>query len=86
MPLPSFYQSQESERAWKPGRAALYGAIAGALAALFKTFGSLGAGAAVPLTHRLAEIALAALFFALLCAAATMLRNALSRLIWHEDR
>ena len=87
MPLPSFYKSQEAERAWKPGRAGLYGAILGGLAALFKTFGPLSARAAAPLTHRLAEIAVAAVLFALLCAAAAMLRNFLAqRLIWHDDR
>ena len=87
MPLPSFYRSDDPERAWKPRRAALYGAILGALAALFRTFSPLGAGVGASLTHRLAEIAVVAFFFALLCVAAAMLRNALaSRLIWHDDR
>ena len=87
MPLPSFFPSQEPERAWRASRASVYGATLGAFAALFKTFGPLGGGVTVPLAHRLAEIAVAALFFALLCAGAAMLRNALaSRLIWHDDR
>jgi hypothetical protein len=87
MPLPSLYRSGEPERAWKVSRAALYGAIIGAFAALFRTFGPLRASAAGVLTHRLAEIAIAALAFALLCVVAAMLRNFLARhLIWHEDR
>lgn len=84
MLIPSFYRSAQPERSWKVGHAALYGAVIGALAALFKTFGPLGGG---PLTHRLAELVAASAAFALLCAAAAMLRNTLaSRLIWREDR
>jgi hypothetical protein len=87
MPLPSLYRSDEPQRAWKVSHAALYGAIVGALAALFKVFGPLRASGSDVLTRQLAEIALAALAFALLCVAAAMLRNFLAqRLIWHEDR
>lgn len=87
MLLPSLHRSETPERAWKVSHAALYGAVVGALAALFKTFGPLRAGTAGALTNRLAEIAVAALFFALLCVAAAMLRNFLARrLIWNEDR
>jgi hypothetical protein len=87
MPLPSLYQSGESERAWKVSHAALYGAIVGVLAAMFKVFGPLHAGGSGGLTRQFAEIAVAALAFALLCAAAAMLRNFLARrLVWHDDR
>jgi hypothetical protein len=87
MLIPSLYRSGEAEQAWKVSHAAFYGAMIGALAALFKTFGPLSAGVAGGLTQRLGEIAVAALAFALLCVAAAMLRNFLARhLIWHEDR
>jgi hypothetical protein len=89
MPLPSLYQSSEkSEAAWNVVQAAGYGALSGALAALFKTFGPLRAtNAAASLTHSAAEIAGAAVVFGLLCAGAAALRNFLARrLVWHDGR
>ena len=68
MPLPSLYKSEDSARAWNVTRAAGYGALIGALAALFKTLGPLRASAAPGsltdnLAGSLAEIAGAALAF-----------------------
>jgi len=88
MPLPSFYKSGEAARAWNVTHAAIYGAVGGALAAVFKTLGPLrAAAAAANLADSLTEIAVAALAFALLCAAAATLRNFIARrLVWHEGR
>jgi hypothetical protein len=86
MPLPSLFKSSQSGHAWSVIHAAGYGALVGALAALFKTFGPLQAGGG-KLTDHLIEIGAAAVAFALLCAAAAMLRNFIARrLIWHEGR
>jgi hypothetical protein len=79
MPLPSFYRFGEQARAWSVGHAAGYGAIVGALAALFKTLGPAHAASTGDLAGTLAEIAGAAAAFALLCAAAAMARNFLTR-------
>jgi hypothetical protein len=79
MPLPSFYRSQEPARAWNVFHAAGYGAVLGALAALFKTLGPFAAGAQRGFTDHLLEIALGTLAFALLCGAAATLRNFLAR-------
>ena len=73
--LPSFYKSRETAQAWRVAHAAGYGCLIGVAAALFKTFGPLRSGAATDVAGRMAEIALAALAFALLCAAAALLRN-----------
>jgi len=88
MPLPSLYQSREKPVAWSVIHAAGYGAVIGALAALFKTLGPLRvAGAGASLASRSAEIAGAALVFALLCAGAAALRNYLARRhVWHDGR
>lgn len=88
MPLPSLFKSAETARAWNIAHAACYGAVIGALAALFKTLAPPGAGGgAANLTDRLLQIALAALAFALLCAAAASLRNFIARrLVWHAGR
>ena len=88
MPLPSLFQSSENARAWNVVHAAAYGAGLGALAALFKTLGPLRAtGAAASFTHSVAEIAGAAVVFALLCAGAAALRNFVAgRLVWHDGR
>jgi hypothetical protein len=83
MPLPSLYVSADKPRQWSVARAAAYGAVLGALAALLKT---------LALSHQaiatsVPEIAGAALGFALLCAGATALRNFVARrLIWPELR
>jgi hypothetical protein len=85
MMLPSFYKSSETDRAWNIVHAACYGAVIGALAALFKTLGPLRAGAAFNVIGNLTEIVTAALAFALLCVGAAMLRNyVLRRLVQHE--
>jgi cytochrome c oxidase assembly factor CtaG len=86
MPLPSFYQSRENANAWNVVRVAGYGAVIGAFAALFKTLGPLrAAGAARSVTGSVAEIAIAAVVFALLCAGAAALRNFLARrVVWHD--
>lgn len=79
--LPSLFASEEGARAWNVARAAGYGAALGALAALFKTFGPLHAGAPAGL----GEIVGATLGFALLCAGAAALRNFLARrVIWRQ--
>ena len=86
--LPSFYLSGDKARAWSMTRAAIYGAGIGVVAALFKTLGpshgpfagSVGSGRFLPM---LPEIVVAALSFAVLCAAAALLRNFIAqRLIW----
>jgi hypothetical protein len=83
MPLPSLYVSRDKPREWNIARAAVYGAVLGIVAGLLKTLG---------LTHQaiatsVAEIAGAALGFALLCASATAVRNFIARrLIWLELR
>lgn len=88
MPLPSFYKSENSERAWNLTRAAGYGALLGVLAALFKTLGPFHArSAGGGLTDHLVEIVVAAAAFAALCAGAAALRNYLARrLVWDERR
>jgi hypothetical protein len=88
MPLPSFYQSDENATAWNVTHAACYGALIGALAALFKALGPFRAANAVAsLTGNVKEIAGAALVFALLCAGAAALRNFLARrVVWHDGR
>ncbi len=89
MPLPSLFQSSEgSAAAWNVVHAAGYGALIGALAALFKILGPLrGANAAASLAGGAAQIAGAVLVFALLCAGAAALRNFLAhRFVWHDGR
>jgi hypothetical protein len=73
-------------RLWNVAHAAAYGAVIGALAALFKALRPLAAGAGTEIfTAKLVEIATAALVFALLCAAAAILRNFIARcLVWDE--
>jgi hypothetical protein len=85
MPLPSLFSSKDPSRAWSITHCAGYGALLGALAALFRTFGPFRLAHA-DLASNLAEIAAAAFAFALLCAAAAALRNFIARrLIWHEN-
>ena len=75
--LPSLFASGDGARDWSIMRAAAYGAGIGALAALLRTFGPLhNAGSAFA---HVWEIAAAALAFALLCAGAAALRNAVAR-------
>jgi hypothetical protein len=83
--LPSLFASEEKAQAWRIARAAAYGAALGAVAAVFKIFGPLHTGGfgATPFW----DIAAAVLGFALLCAGAALLRNALARrLIWPNLR
>ena len=91
MPLPSLYIWREGVRAWSVTRSAGYGAAIGAVSALFKTLAPMHAAAGVSASSaenfaaKLPEIAEAALAFALLCAAASALRNFIvRRLIWPE--
>jgi hypothetical protein len=88
MPLPSFYRSGDGFRPWRISHAALCGAGLGALAALFKTMAPLGlSGGLVGRNAAIGEIAVVAACFALLCAAAAILRNFVARrLIWNESR
>jgi len=82
MPLPSFFISRDSARAWSVARAAGYGAVIGALAAVFKTLGPLRETASMgtkSLAAHSLEIAGATLAFALLCAGASALRNFIAR-------
>ncbi len=78
MALPSLYRSDDAAQPWRVARAALYGLGAGGLAALFKNFAPLRISAGAG-HGGIAEIAGAALAFALLFAAAAMLRNFLAR-------
>ncbi len=83
--LPSLFASEEKAQAWRVSRAAAYGAAVGALAAAFKIFGPLHTGGfgATPML----DIAAGVFGFALLCAGAALLRNALARrLIWPNLR
>jgi len=81
MPLPSLYVSGDEPRQWSVARAAIYGAALGAVAALLKTLALSHQAVATSVP----EIAGAAVGFALLCAAATALRNFIERrLIWPE--
>jgi hypothetical protein len=85
MPLPSFYQSQDAARPWHVTYAALCGAGIGLVAGLLKTFNPFRPAAAESLTNHLVDVVLAALGFALLCAAAAALRNVIARhLVWHD--
>lgn len=88
MPLPSFYRSGESFRPWRIMYAAACGAALGALAALFKTMAPVGlTGGLLGRTAAIGQIAGVAACFALLCAAAALLRNFVARrLIWNENR
>jgi hypothetical protein len=89
MPFPSLFQSSASAREWSVTRAGLYGSAIGSVAAMFKTLGPFRAAAgeslADNLAANLAEIVIATLAFAALCAGASALRNLIARrLIWRE--
>jgi len=85
MPLPSFYRSQDAARPWHVAYAALCGAGIGLVAGLLKTFNPFRPAPAENLTNHLVDVALAALGFAVLCAAAAALRNFIARrLVWHD--
>jgi hypothetical protein len=91
MLIPSLYVSRDAARAWSVARAAAYGAMIGAAAALLKTLGPLhGAFRHAPsgdLAANIPEIVGAAAGFAVLCAGAAFLRNRIARrLIWPELR
>jgi len=83
--LPSLFASEEKAQAWNVSRAAGCGAAVGALAAAFKIFGPLHTGGfGVP---PIWDIVAAVFGFALLCAGAALLRNAVARrLIWPNLR
>jgi hypothetical protein len=79
--LPRFYVSPEKPAEWSIVRAAGYGAALGLLAGLFKIFGPLHRAASAGALELVAAI----IGFALLCAGAAALRNAIARrLIWPE--
>ena len=88
MPLPSFYRSGDGFRPWRISHAAGCGAALGALAALFKTMAPIGlSGGLIGRTAAIGQIAAVAACFALLCAAAALLRNFVARrLVWNENR
>jgi hypothetical protein len=76
--LPSFHLSHDKAREWSVVRAAMYGAGLGLLGGLFKIADPLHQGRAGAL-----EIIGAIVGFAVLCAGAAALRNAIARrLIW----
>ena len=76
---------EATEAPWNTGRAALYGAGIGAVAAAFKLLAPWSAAHSVPEVAK--ELAGAALAFALLCGLAAALRNFIARwLIWPESR
>jgi uncharacterized membrane protein YfcA len=85
--LPSFYRSDETDRPWRVTYAAIYGAVIGVLAAVFKIFGPQHVTAGLSdWSATLALVVVAGLGFAALCAAAAALRNFIARhLIWHES-
>ena len=77
--LPSFHLSHDKAREWSVTRAALYGAALGLLAGLFKIADPLRQGSATSTLEIIGTIA----GFAVLCAGAAALRNAIARrLIW----
>jgi hypothetical protein len=77
VPLPSLYPGHKGDRDWSPARAAIYGGGIGLAAALFKMLGPLGERTWTSAT--LLELGEGAAAFALLCAAAALLRNMLAR-------
>jgi hypothetical protein len=85
MPL-LFYRAADNHsqpQVWNTARAAGYGALIGALAALVKTLAPWSEAHSVAANAR--ELIGAALAFALLCAVAAALRNFIARrLIWHD--
>jgi hypothetical protein len=85
MPL-LFYRaaySRSTPQVWNTARAAGYGALIGALAALVKALAPWSEAHSVAANAR--ELIGAALAFALLCAVAAALRNFIARrLIWHD--
>jgi hypothetical protein len=77
--LPSFYVSEHKAREWSVTRAAGYGAALGLLAGLFKILDPLHQGVAAGAL----DVVIAIGGFAVLCAGAAALRNAIARrLIW----
>ena len=83
--LPSLFAPAEKAQTWSVWRAASCGAVLGAVAAAFKSFGPLhtAGSAGMPVW----EIAAAVCGFALLCASAALLRNVIARrLIWPKLR
>ncbi len=87
MPL-LFYRASDTHsppQIWNSMHAAGYGALIGALAAVFKLFAPWGEPHSLAANAR--EVAGAALAFALLCAAACALRNFIARrVILHDGR
>jgi len=82
--LPSLFTSEDHLRPWSVPRAALFGAGIGLLAALIKAFGPFHAvDRGLPL---ILDIGVAVLAFALLCAAAALVRNLLVRRLQDTSR
>jgi len=88
MPLPSFYRSGDGFHPWRITHAAACGAGIGAVTALFKTMAPIGlSGGLLGRPAATGQIAAVAACFALLCAAAALLRNFVARrLIWNASR
>jgi hypothetical protein len=77
VPLPSLYRGNGNPQDWRVMRAAAYGAGIGVAAALFKMLGPTGQR--IWTSAKFLEVAEAALIFALLCAAAAVVRNMLAK-------
>jgi hypothetical protein len=77
MPLPSLYPGQKGDRDWRLARAVAFGGGIGLAAALFKMLGP--SGERTWTSAMLLELGEVAAAFALLCAAAALLRNTLAR-------
>ena len=77
MPLLSLFPGQQRDGDWRPTRAAAYGACIGLAAALFKMLGPFSERNGTPAGWL--DLGEAVLAFALLCAGAALLRNALTR-------
>jgi hypothetical protein len=76
---------EASREPWNTGRAMLYGAVIGIVAAVFRLIAPWGGPHSLPGIAK--ELIGASLAFALLCGLAAALRNFIARrLIWREPQ